>query len=38
MLLLVAVDHAHLVDEIIAVRDGTEIRIQQLRISGSIEL
>ena len=37
MLLLVAVDHSHLVDGILVVRDSTELRIWQLRIPGSIE-
>ena len=37
MLLLVAVDHARLVDGILVVRDSTKQIIWQLRISGSIE-
>ena len=37
MMLLVAVDHSHLVDGISLVRDSTEPRIWQLRILGSIK-
>ena len=35
--LLVAVDHSCLVDGILVIRESTELRIWQLRISGSIE-